>query len=134
MYFFLKRERFREIFRDVKRTRRKTRIKMSKRQREERSKGGEKKMKEDPESAVIRAIEENDMNLARFLLFSFVPYQVSSFTSLHLAAMAGFGNCIKVLIRNGADVNARARARMYTPLHMAVKRGYASVVDVLIDD
>jgi ankyrin repeat protein len=51
-------------------------------------------------------------------------------TPLHLAALAGHLDVVRVLIDNKADVNAKNKEG-YTPLHLASEMDYTEVVDFL---
>ena len=57
-------------------------------------------------------------------------------TPLHCAAWKGHAAVAKVLLRAGADVNARSRNEHYgdTPLHAAAHGNQAAVVKLLIDN
>jgi len=50
---------------------------------------------------------------------------------LHLAAHAGHGAVVEVLLARGASVDARANSGA-TPLHAAANGGHAKVVEVLL--
>eukprot|EP00938_MAST-03A_sp_MAST-3A-sp1_P002825 g2825.t1 len=91
---------------------------MSKREREERLKRrNEKKRRNrevDVETSVLQALEVNDIKRAREMLCREIEakyekdeYEVDdSDTELHLGACIGSCKIVKVLIQNGADVNA----------------------------
>lgn len=53
-------------------------------------------------------------------------------TPLHAAAGKGNVAVVEVLIKNGAEVNARAGNNSYTPLHIAARDGYLAVAILLI--
>lgn len=52
---------------------------------------------------------------------------------MHLAASRGRAEMVKVLIGQGADVNA-LDTKHFTPLHYAARNGYLDVVQLLIDN
>ena len=85
---------------------------MSKRERDESGKDrNEKKLKEDPESVVVRALK-----VARKILCEeaqaiidaegVVSVQAEDWSNLFLGAFLGYVDMVKLLIQNGADVNA----------------------------
>ena len=53
-------------------------------------------------------------------------------TALHMAAAEGCDDVAKVLIQNGADVNAEDKKT--TALHWAAEKGHVDVVKVLIQN
>lgn len=53
-----------------------------------------------------------------------------SLTPLHFAALNGHVNVVELLIRNGADVNAKDDSGL-TPLHLASGGGYEEIVKLL---
>ncbi len=57
----------------------------------------------------------------------------SGFTPLHDAALAGNLATVRVLLENGADVNAGARDSGATPLYMAATMGREEVVSLLLE-
>ena len=100
-----------------------------------------KKYKVDPNVLMIEFASQGYLNSSRdygprifwfcsplmrpFLLFSFgrkVP-------SLHFAALQGFVDVSRVLIQNGAVVDARHK---WAPIHFAVYEGHVDVVNLLI--
>jgi len=58
-------------------------------------------------------------------------------SALHVAAHAGHAHLVRLLLRAGADVDARMTNGRgvgdVTPLHLAVERGHLDVVDALLD-
>ena len=53
-------------------------------------------------------------------------------TSLHWAADRGFLNCVKLLVKKGADVNV-ANYLHVTPLHVAISKGHIKIVEILLE-
>ena len=53
-------------------------------------------------------------------------------TPLHAAAGKGNVGVAELLIKNGAEVNARVAFNGYTPLHIAAREGYQEVAKLLI--
>jgi ankyrin repeat protein len=47
--------------------------------------------------------------------------------------VTGGGNIVRALVRAGAPVDARSRARQCTALHMAARRGNTEVAEALVD-
>ncbi len=109
---------------------------MSKREREERGEDGKKKKKVERvlESDVVRAFEEKDTSRAREMLREEIDRR-TGYTDigldLQLAALAGFADCVKVMIQNGADVNAVDYDGL-TALLRAAWHGLVDVAKVLI--
>ena len=111
---------------------------MSKRERED-----EKKLKEDPESVLLQALKEKDLDRARKILCErtqaildttgvrAVKAKAEDWTNLLLGAFLGYVDYVNVLIQNGAGVNAVGKDK-YSPLHRAAQNGQADVVKVLI--
>ena len=72
-------------------------------------------MKKDPESVVLRALKKSDLSRARGILCVFTeaifetrddfPPNFEDWTNLMFGAFLGYVNVVKVLIRNGVDVN-----------------------------
>jgi ankyrin repeat protein len=64
------------------------------------------------------------------------------YTPLHLATELGFEECVKVLLENGADVNAPDRMEIpaiggpyqLRPIHLAVSKGYFNIVRILLNN
>ena len=61
------------------------------------------------------------------------PIIVSGMTPLHQAALDGNLAAVRLLIRNGADVN-RIDEDSWTPLHAACAEGHADIVKWVIKD
>ena len=60
----------------------------------------------------------------------------SDITALHFAAQAGHNDIVRLLVANGANVNAQMVSRGIkgvTPLHLAVEAGHLDIMDILIE-
>ncbi len=55
-------------------------------------------------------------------------------TALHLSAHEGHMEVVKLLVKNGADVNLHEEFYQLTPLHMAVWKGHTEVAEFLLDN
>jgi hypothetical protein len=55
-------------------------------------------------------------------------------TPLHLAAENGNADVARLLIENGAHLDAENRGDRFTPLHLAVLKGHKEVVEVLLQE
>ena len=53
-------------------------------------------------------------------------------TPLHLACKKGLKKIAKLLIKHGADVNAKLNTNSKTPLHEATKHGHLEIVKLLV--
>jgi ankyrin repeat protein len=73
-----------------------------------------------PTATLIRGVEEQRIR------------EKSGFTPLHCAVAYGHEAVVRLLIQNGADVNALAK-RSGSPLHQAVRRGDINIVDILLE-
>ena len=114
-----------------------------KREREERGEDkNEKKLKEDPESVVLRALRENDLSRARKILYERIeelfdvridPKKADDLPILIFASSFGLADVTKVLIQGGTDSNAFDSTKM-TALHYASKYGHVDVAKVLIQN
>ena len=80
--------------------------------------------------AVDRELNEG---MAMFLVERGARLQEFSFgnTELHLAAMRGFADLVRVLVSHGADVNA-ANNYGHTPLYYAARHGHRGAAEALI--
>ncbi|TET35634.1 MAG: hypothetical protein E3J72_10830 [Planctomycetota bacterium] len=58
---------------------------------------------------------------------------VHDYSPLHLAAKNGLGNIVNILIKRGADVNAKGR-RGYQPLHCAMIKGHTDIARHLVKE
>lgn len=58
-----------------------------------------------------------------------------SFTALHYAAIGGWIEMVRFLLKNGADANPRASIenRLWTPNHFAAKHGHLEIVQELLN-
>jgi hypothetical protein len=76
------------------------------------------------EKAIVEAMERDDAVRVRALADSYpwpVKARSGSVTPLHWAVAAGYKDVAEILIRNGADVNARGEGGL-TPLHTVAVR------------
>jgi len=55
------------------------------------------------------------------------------FTPLHLAAKSGSLPTVKLLCKNGANLDARTRTERNSALHIAVKEGQQAIIKFLLD-
>jgi ankyrin repeat protein len=53
------------------------------------------------------------------------------FTPLHWAVFRGFGDCVRIMVEKGADVNM-PNGRGETSLHIAAGTGYVDIVKQLL--
>ncbi|PHZ12613.1 ankyrin, partial [Rhizopus microsporus ATCC 52813] len=58
----------------------------------------------------------------------------AGWTPLHEAALRGQIDVIKLLIKHGADVNARGGEELDTPLHDATENNHCDVVELLLEN
>jgi ankyrin repeat protein len=74
-----------------------------------------------------------DEDMAIFLVESGAKLQEFSFgnTELHLAAIRGFADLVKVLVNHGADVNA-VNEYGHSPLYFAARHGHRKAAEALI--
>ena len=117
---------------------------MSKTEREEilKRRNAKKRRNEEVygEDSVLQALKVNDLKRAREMLCREIEAKYEdrvkvddSDTELHLGACIGYCKIVKVLIRNGADVNAGDKIE-FTPLHSAAFCGHADVAKVLLQN
>ena len=66
-------------------------------------------------------------------MISAIHYGAEKESGLHLASENGHVDIVKMLIRNGADVNV-ATQKKWTAIHFAASKGHAGVVKVLIQN
>lgn len=87
---------------------------------------------------IISAVKNGDLDSCRSLLKE-SPSVVKNYygemylTLLHIAAKHGHCRICKILIENGADVNASDESFFDKPLHFAVREGHLGVCKFLID-
>ena len=87
-------------------------------------------------SDLHQAARRGDLERVRELLDAGADanqYDELGATPLHDAAWAGHAGVARLLIRHGADVNARHKEAGSTPLHYAVLMNRREVVDVLLE-
>ena len=70
-----------------------------------------------------------------YVLFLYIYHRLDSgctpWSPLHIAVRQGHLDCVKLLIRAGADVNS-VNAGKHTPLHEAAYRGYDDITSELL--
>jgi len=76
--------------------------------------------------------------VARFLLskeaqMNFHVKNDTKATPLHLAVSAGFGDVVNLLLKSGAETNAKQQNDM-TPLHIAATNGHQKMAQLLLDN
>lgn len=94
---------------------------------------------------IITAISDGDIRLVQHYLtidyenktvHKFVNvncYNYKGYTPLHVAAISGQIDIVKMLIEYGADVNLLTTSEQYTALHLAVQNKLSEIVDILLD-
>lgn len=58
--------------------------------------------------------------------------KAEKYTALHLAAENGYGDCLQLLLKHDADVNAQS-AKLQTPLYLACKQAHIDCVEILLE-
>jgi ankyrin repeat protein len=83
--------------------------------------------KEKDLSDLAKAIRKKDLETSNSILDSFPQLATSEdpngMTALHFAAENGFIEIAKLLIKKGADANAKNKSKDWTPLHFATYKG-----------
>jgi len=85
---------------------------------------------------VHRAVRDNDVGYLRDLLVNTAPSQVNAVvgrgvTPLHLAAVLDHAEAVGLLLRHGADIDARSDGG-FTPLHWAASRDSLASARLLV--
>ena len=83
---------------------------------------------------ILRAVQENDFGRTQELLAGGADVNTQNLdgsSPLHYAAYEGSPALVRLLIEQGADVNANGNG--VTPLHYAALKGRVEVVRVLLD-
>ena len=57
---------------------------------------------------------------------------MDGFTPLHAAVLGGQAEAVKALVRLGADIRTRAKAKC-TALHIAASKGHTELVGLLVE-
>lgn len=86
-------------------------------------------------SALIRAVEKNDIEIASALITAGanVNYEAAGReTALHVAAFYGYTKLVNLLIQNGANPNIPLDQNGFTPLHEAIRKGHVDVAKYLV--
>lgn len=92
------------------------------------------KAKED--NSLFEAVEKGDLAQLELLISKGADVNLkdpNGLTPLHIAAKEGHVDIAAFLIKNRAEVNARAGEYGLTPLHWAAWKGHKRVVEMLID-
>ncbi|MCK4935754.1 MAG: ankyrin repeat domain-containing protein [Elusimicrobiales bacterium] len=86
---------------------------------------------------LIKAAENNDKETVRSLINSGVniniKYEPYGFTPLHIACFKGHLEIVKLLLENGAAINAKDEKNP-TPLHVASIQGHTKIAKLLIEN
>lgn len=94
---------------------------------------------------IISAIADSDIRLVQHYLgfgdenqnvskkINVNSFNYKGFTPLHVAAVYGQTDILKLLIEYGADVNLMTTLKQYTALHLAVQNNMNEVIDVLLN-
>ena len=90
------------------------------------------------QSLLFRAIEEGKLQYAEVLINSGANVKLgittsNNFTPLHAAAWYGATHIAKLLIMNGAEINAKTTNHQKTPLFLASHKGHQEIVEILIN-
>lgn len=83
-----------------------------------------------------KAIKENDTNLVNTIINNnknLVRERIGSLTLLHIATMNRNVAAIKILIDNGADINAKGGRHNYTPIFNSSGLGDIGAMKILIE-
>ncbi len=86
-----------------------------------------------PSMTLIEAVKNNDSVLVKKIITKNKVNDIDerSMTALHWASGNGNVEMVKILIDNGANVNAQEKSG-YTPLHFAAGKGFNDVISVLV--
>ena len=83
---------------------------------------------------LLLAVSSGRMDAAALLLRKGADVNASGFEGMNALLEAGNNTAmVKLLIKSGADVEARYCTMDYTILHEAVRHGYDEVVDILVE-
>ena len=96
---------------------------------------GGKTGEELPPATLFEAVYRDDLEGMKDLLAEGADVNAmdkDGNTPLHIVTHSGHKEMIKLLISNGADVNAKGR--FGTPIHNAVSSGYKEIVQLLVDE
>lgn len=92
--------------------------------------------KEKDLADLVKAIKKKDLESSNSILDSFPQLATSKdlkgMTALHFAAENGCIEIAKLLIKKGADANAKNMAKDWTPLHFAVDSSNKKMVKYLL--
>lgn len=76
-------------------------------------------------------IDDENQNVHKFVDVNCCNH--SGYNPLHVAAMYGHIDIVKLLIGYGADINSMTNSEQYTALHLAVQNKKSEIVDVLLN-
>ena len=73
------------------------------------------------------------MELNRAIINKNIDQAKELIKSLHWATQKGYSTIIEILLKNGANVNARDKFKQ-TPLHLAILHGHSTIVEILLQN
>ena len=86
--------------------------------------------------AFFKAVRKNDLEKVEEMLKKspgFVSeYSKKGYTALHIAAHRGYHDMVKLLLKHGADVNAKSKDKGRTPLHSSTSKNKTEVTATLL--
>ena len=102
---------------------------------------GQPPMNMDPNTKILSAAQRNDIDAVRKHLAEGIPASYANSlgqTPLHIAAMWGNPEVLKLLLDHGADVDAANQLSSATPLHVAAAsnrdvKGRLAAITILLD-
>ena len=88
--------------------------------------------------AFFKAVRKNDLEKVEEMLKKFPgfvsEYSKKGYTALHIAAYRGYHDMVKLLLKHGADVNAKSNDKNRTPLHSSTSKNKAEVTSILLEN
>lgn len=88
---------------------------------------------DDGMTALCYSIKQNDKMTVEYLIKNGAKIQAGCNKAMYLAVYYGFRDIVEILLRCGANPNAKFSDNM-TPLIVAVNKGHRSIVQLLIDN
>lgn len=76
-------------------------------------------------------IDDENQNVNKFVDVN--CYNCKGYTPLHVAAIFGQTDIVKMLIGYGADINILTSSEHYTAMHLAVQNKMSEIVNILLD-